>query len=123
MSAQLFGYESIYLGSVLWPADDTEADVLVSNARKSGFSGACYVDFPHRGLANKYFLCLTKNPDAPQRHMDSYSCPLAFPTQCKPLIAGHKRRCTGRLAYMMHCNVDCVLASPRHMLLTRHWLR
>jgi len=60
--------------------------LLLETARAEGFSGGLYVDFPHKGLAKKYFLCLSKGHSSGlEGHMWSQSCPLALPLRCEHL--------------------------------------
>lgn len=109
-----------------YTADQAEADMLVSSAHKSGFAGACYVDFPHKGLANKYFLCLTKAQRTaeqplyadntvqhavcaqgiPQQPFQTCACPLSFPLQCKLLcysmLTNKSVACVCIITHMLH---------------------
>ncbi len=68
-------------------AEEEQATLLLETARAEGFSGGLYVDFPHKGLAKKYFLCLSKGHSSGlEGHMWSQSCPLALPFHCEHFI-------------------------------------
>ncbi|KAA6429391.1 MAG: hypothetical protein FRX49_00785 [Trebouxia sp. A1-2] len=67
----------------VYVTEEEQATVLLETARAEGFSGGLYVDFPHKGLAKKYFLCLSKSPGSKlEGHIWSHSCPLALPLHC-----------------------------------------
>ena len=67
-------------------AEEEQATLLLETARAEGFSGGLYVDFPHKGSAKKYFLCLSKGHSCGlEGHMWSQSCPLALPLHCEHL--------------------------------------
>lgn len=65
-------------------AGNSQVDLLLSSATAEGFSGGLYVAFPHKGLAKKYFLCLSKgsSPTCKGR-IWSQACPLAIPLRCE----------------------------------------
>lgn len=65
-------------------AGNSQVDLLLSSATAEGFSGGLYVGFPHRGLARKYFLCLSKGSSPTMEgQVWSQACPLALPVQCE----------------------------------------
>lgn len=111
--------------------------MLVSSACSSGFAGACYVDFPHKGLANKYFLCLKKTHSTavqPLHPLGSvkpsvqgqglynqplHACPLAFPLHCKLALAVHApTQASQRLALQLAETIApaCDILAGTHML-------
>ena len=65
-------------------AGNSHVDMILTSARAEGFSGGLYVDFPHKGLAKKYFLCLSKGNSGAYSKAQNWSqaCPLALPLQC-----------------------------------------
>ncbi|DBB01581.1 TPA: Williams Beuren syndrome chromosome region 22 protein [Trebouxia sp. C0004] len=63
--------------------EEDQVTLLLETARAEGFSGGLYVDFPHKGLAKKHFLCLSKGHSSGlEGHIWSQSCPLALPLHC-----------------------------------------
>ena len=64
-------------------AGNSHVDLMLKSAVEQGFSGGLYVDFPHKGLAKKYFLCLLKGNSSCQGQIWSQACPLALPLHCK----------------------------------------
>ncbi|KAL3136492.1 hypothetical protein ABBQ38_005745 [Trebouxia sp. C0009 RCD-2024] len=80
-------YRSLKLGCKavmqVYLAGNSQVDLLLSSATAEGFSGGLYVGFPHRGLARKYFLCLSKGSSPTMEgQVWSQACPLALPVQC-----------------------------------------
>lgn len=75
----------------LFHAGNDQVNMLLDTAKAEGFSGGLFVDFPHKGLAKKYFLCLSKGPMSKGSSRQSEgqmlrpSCPLALPLHCKLL--------------------------------------
>ncbi|KAL3147222.1 hypothetical protein ABBQ32_002718 [Trebouxia sp. C0010 RCD-2024] len=64
-------------------AGNSQVDLLLTAATAEGFSGGLYVGFPHRGLAKKYFLCLSKGSSPTlEGQVWGQACPLALPVQC-----------------------------------------
>lgn len=80
--------------------------MTLNSARAVGFSGELCVDFPHKGLAKKYFLCLSKASGIrSEGQIRSQACPLALPSQIVVAVfCGPWHTCTVRKTYMQYGN-------------------
>ncbi len=65
-------------------AGNSQVDMLLKAARAESFSGGLYVDFPHKGLAKKYFLCFAKGSGSDSEgQLWIRACPFALPLHCE----------------------------------------